>query len=69
MLNIRPRYGPASRADAAEVRPCLPDQGAQMQLAEHHLCVQERCPNVLAVNHEVVRQIKLLRRRCRSLRE
>ena len=34
-----------------------------MELAERHLCVQERCLKVLAVNHEVVRQEQLLRRR------
>ena len=58
-----------SHADAAEVRPCLPDQAAQMELAERHLCVQEWCLTVLAVKHEVVRQEQLLRRRCRSFRE
>ena len=54
-----------SHPDAAEVRPCHPDQAAQMELAERHLCVQERCLKVLAVNHEVVRQEQLLRRRWR----
>ena len=58
-----------SHPDAAEVRPCHPDQAAQMELAERHLCVQERCLKLIAVKHEVVRQEELLRRRCRSLRE
>ena len=58
----------ASRTDGAEVRPYLPDQAAQMELAERHLCVQERCLKLIAVKHEVVRQEQLLRRRCRSLR-
>ena len=59
----------ASRTDGAEVRPYLPDQAAQMELAERHLCVQERCLKLIAVKHEVARQEQLLRRRCRWLRE
>ena len=58
-----------SHADAAEVRPRLPDQAAQMELAERHLCVQKRCLTVLEVKLKVVRQEQLLRKRCRSLRE
>ena len=50
--------------DAAEVRPRLPNLGAQMELAERHLCVQFRRSELHAVNHELVRQLQLLRCRC-----
>jgi hypothetical protein len=54
-----------SHADTAELRPCHPEKVAQTELAERHLCVQERCLKLLAVKHEVVRRLELLRRRWR----
>ena len=54
-----------SLADAAELRPCHPEKVAQTELAERHLCVQERCLKLLAVKHEVVRRLELLRRHWR----
>ena len=54
-----------SHADTAELRPCHPEKVAQTELAELHLCVQERCLKLLAVKHEVVRRLELLRRRWR----
>ena len=35
-----------------------------MELAERHLCVQFRRSELHAVNHELVRQLQLLRCRC-----
>ena len=52
-----------SHPDAAEVRPCHPRPGSPVELDERYRRVQERCLKVLAVNHEVVRQEQLLRRR------
>ena len=57
-----------SHPDAAEVRPCLPDRVTPIALHERYRSHQERCLKVLAVNKEVGRKVKLLRRRCRSLR-
>ena len=54
-----------SHPDAAEVRPCHPRPGSPVELAERYRRVQERCLKVLAVNHEVVRHLELLRRRWR----
>jgi hypothetical protein len=54
-----------SHADAAEVRPCHPDQATTTALNERRSCGQERCLKLLAVNHEVVRRLELLRRRWR----
>ena len=54
-----------SHADTAELRPCHPEKVAQTELAELHLCVQERCLKLLVVKHEVVRHLELLRRRWR----
>ena len=54
-----------SHPDAAEVRPCHPRPGSPVELDERYRRVQERCLKVLAVNHEVVRQEQLLRRRWR----
>ena len=59
----------ASRADAAEVRPCLPDQVTPTALHERRGSIQVRCLKVLAVHHEVGHKVRLLRRHCRSLRE
>ena len=50
-----------SHADTAELRPCHPEKVAQTELAERHLCVQERCLKLLVVKHEVVRRLELLR--------
>ena len=68
VVDLRQDRSP-SRADAAEVRPCLPDQVTPTALHERCGSHQERCPNVLSVHHEVGRKVKVLRRRCRSLRE
>ena len=54
-----------SHPDAAEVRPCHPDQATTTALNERCSCGQERCLKLLAVNHEVVRRLELLRRRWR----
>ena len=54
-----------SLADTAELRPCHPEKVAQTELAERHLCVQERCLKLLAVKHEAVRHLELLRHRWR----
>ena len=54
-----------SHPDAAEVRPCHPDQATTTALNERRSCGQERCLKLLAVNHEVVRRLELLRRRWR----
>jgi hypothetical protein len=52
----------AYHAEVADVRPCHPKVFAQMQPNERHLCVQERCSELVAVECEVVRQLQLLRR-------
>ena len=57
------------RADAAEVRPGLPDQVTPTALNERRGSHQELCLKVLSGKNEVYRKVKLLRRRCRSLRE
>ena len=57
-----------SHPDAAEVRPCHPRPGSPVELDERYRRVQEVCLKVLAVNHEVVRQEQLLRRRWRRWR-
>ena len=54
-----------SLADTAELRPCHQEKVAQTELAERHLCVQERCLKLLVVKHEVVRRLELLRRHWR----
>ena len=59
----------ASRTDGAEVRPCLPDQVTPTALHERRGSIQVRCLTVLAAHHEVGHKVRLLRRRCRSLRE
>ena len=58
-----------SRTDSADVRACNPRPGSPVELDERYRRVQDRCLKVFAVNHEVVRQEQLLRRRRRSLRE
>ena len=58
-----------SHPDAAEVRPCLPDQVTPAALHERCGSHQERCLKILAVKNEVGHKVELLRRRCRSLRE
>ena len=58
----------ASRTDGAEVRPYLPDQVTPTALHERCGSIQVRCLKVLAVHHEVGHKVRLLRRRCRSLR-
>ena len=58
----------ASRADAAEVRPGLPNQVTPIALHGRYRSHQERCLKVLADNKEVGHKVELLRRRCRSLR-
>ena len=52
----------AYHADAADVRPCRPKVGAQIELMTRHLCAQERRSELLAVDRQVVRQLQLLRR-------
>ena len=63
-VDLRHNRAP-SLADTAELRPCHPEKVAQTELAERHLCVQERCLKLLVVKHEVVRHLELLRRRWR----
>ena len=58
----------AVRADAADVRPGLPDQVTPTALNERRGSHQELCLKVLSGKNEVYRKVKLLRRRCRSLR-
>ena len=67
VVDLRQDRSPV-RADAAEVRPCLPDQVTPTALHERYRSHQERCLKVLAVKNEVYHKVKLLRRRCRSLR-
>lgn len=52
-----------SHTDAAEVRPRLPNLGSPLELDERRGTVQFRRSELPAVNHEVVRQLQLLRRR------
>ena len=54
-----------SLADAAELRPCHPNHATTTALNERRSCGQERCLKLLAVKHEVVRRLELLRRRWR----
>ena len=54
-----------SLADAAELRPCHPRPGSPVELDERYRRDQERCLKLLAVKHEVVRHLELLRRRWR----
>ena len=54
-----------SLADAAELRPCHPRPGSPVELDERYRRDQERCLKLLAVKHEVVRRLELLRRRWR----
>ena len=68
VVDLRQDRSP-SRADAAEVRPCLPDQVTPTALHERCGSHQERCLKMLAVKHEVGHKVGLLRKRCRSLRE
>jgi hypothetical protein len=51
----------ASHADAADVRPCLPDPVRPQELDERQGTHQERRSELLAVESEVVRQLQLLR--------
>ena len=51
----------ASHADAADVRPCLPDPARPQELNERQGTHQERRSELLAVESEVVRQLQLLR--------
>ena len=69
ILSLFPRHRNPSRADAAEVRPGLPDQVTPTALNERRGSHQELCLKVLSGKNEVYRKVKLLRRRCRSLRE
>ena len=55
----------AYHADAADVRPCLPDPARPQELDERQGTHQERRSELLAVECEVVRQLQLLRRRRR----
>ena len=55
----------AYHADAADVRPCLPDPSRPQELDERQETHQERRSELLAVEREVVRQLQLLRRRRR----
>ena len=70
VVDLRQDRSPV-RADAAEVRPGLPDQVTPTALNERRGSHQELCLNVkvLSGKNEVYRKVKLLRRRCRSLRE
>jgi hypothetical protein len=54
-----------SHADTAELRPCHPNHATTTALNERRSCGQERCLKLLAVKHEVVRRLELLRRRWR----
>ena len=54
-----------SLADAAELRPCHPRPGSPVELDERYRRDQERCLKLLAVKHEVVRRLELLRRHWR----
>ena len=54
-----------SHPDAAELRPCHPNHATTTALNERRSCGQERCLKLLAVKHEVVRRLELLRRRWR----
>ena len=54
-----------SHADTAELRPCHPNPATTTALNERRSCGQERCLKLLAVKHEVVRRLELLRRRWR----
>ena len=51
----------AYHADAADVRPCLPDPARPQELDERQGTHQERRSELLAVKREVVRQVQLLR--------
>ena len=52
-----------SHADAADVRPCLPDLATPMERFRRRGSGQERRPELSASNHQVVRQVELLRQR------
>ena len=54
-----------SLADAAELRPCLPDRVTPTALRERCRSHKELCLEVLAVGHEVGHKDKHLRRRWR----
>ena len=54
-----------SLADAAELRPCHPRPGSPVELDERYRRDQKRCLKLLAVKHEVVRHLELLRRHWR----
>ena len=54
-----------SLADTAELRPCHPNHATTTALNERRSCGQERCLKLLAVKHEVVRHLELLRRHWR----
>ena len=54
-----------SHADTAELRPCHPNPATTTALNERRSCGQERCLKLLAVKHEVVRRLELLRRHWR----
>ena len=55
--------------DDAEVRPRLPDQGSPTALQERRGRIQEWCPTVFAVHHEMYHKEQLLRHRRKLLRE
>ena len=67
VVDLRQDRSP-SHADAADVRPGLPDQVTPTALNERRGSHQELCLKVLSGKNEVYRKVKLLRRRCRSLR-
>ena len=47
----------------ADVRPCSMGLGAPMERFRRYRCAQERRPELSASNHQVVRQVELLRQR------